>query len=433
MLINQTIVKCPDCHQPHSAVIEREGDRILGIFNCGSTTHRVILSEHADLFLRFRNEDQYGTEAPQDRSFYYHYFFITNHCNCQCPICFADASPKENPHHISMEEVEQTARKARKKGAKMIILMGGEPILHPHITEIIKTLRKHRLKVILETNGLAIADQPQLAATLKKAGLSKICLQLDTLNLDTHKLIRGHTHIDKKLNAARIITAASLKLGITATVSTENLTQIRTLCCEVLSWETPPSSIAFQGASHAGRFQASTNQQITREDILFALCGNNPLDVITPDHFSIILPVSLLDVYVHPDCGCIAPYVYDHEQWQSVYRYVDRIKLFKRMAHSGRMKNRTIRTLRLLLTALSAVKPAGWRLILQSLFRCSKRRILTLGAGAFMRQDFYDLQRISRCAGALIHSEKCLSMCAHFGSAVADGSPLNPADTEPVA
>ena len=80
--------------------------------------------------------------------------FITNRCNKRCRGCF-------NEHNLGKEELSfkrymQLVAFYRNLGAQKIVLMGGEPTLHPDILKMVKYNNLLGLKTTLYTNGTNI-------------------------------------------------------------------------------------------------------------------------------------------------------------------------------------------------------------------------------------------------------------------------------------
>jgi uncharacterized radical SAM superfamily Fe-S cluster-containing enzyme len=70
-------------------------------------------------------------------------------------------------------------------------ISGGEPTLHPGLPKIIKAASLLFPAVQLNTNGLELATDPSLALELKRAGLSWVFLQFDSLDDETLVRLRG--------------------------------------------------------------------------------------------------------------------------------------------------------------------------------------------------------------------------------------------------
>ena len=78
---------------------------------------------------------------------------VTNECNRNCPFCIAKKNPNNsNYKYISMENIENAISFIKRENIATIALSGGEPTLHPNITEIVKKLRQTNCQLALYTN-----------------------------------------------------------------------------------------------------------------------------------------------------------------------------------------------------------------------------------------------------------------------------------------
>ncbi|MEM7153279.1 MAG: radical SAM protein [Myxococcota bacterium] len=87
---------------------------------------------------------------------------IAEHCNLRCANC-CNMSPFVARHSLGVAEVEAICERMRSVlHADVIKIMGGEPLLHPEIVEIIGVLRRSGVadRVRLFTNGLRLKAMP---------------------------------------------------------------------------------------------------------------------------------------------------------------------------------------------------------------------------------------------------------------------------------
>ncbi len=80
---------------------------------------------------------------------------FSRRCNFNCTYCYLD----DNNHYadeLSQAEFRRVILEAKDLGAKTIIILGGEPMLYPHIMDMIRFMRKQDLNVRLFTNGVNI-------------------------------------------------------------------------------------------------------------------------------------------------------------------------------------------------------------------------------------------------------------------------------------
>lgn len=79
--------------------------------------------------------------------------FMTNSCNLNCKGCFARNIIKENNLNINLGEYNCVLAEFIEKGGHQINLLGGEPLLHPNLREIIRINNETKIKTTVYTNG----------------------------------------------------------------------------------------------------------------------------------------------------------------------------------------------------------------------------------------------------------------------------------------
>jgi len=112
---------------------------------------------------------------------------LTDKCNFNCTWCYANAS--FNGQYMSKEKVEKIIKILSDEGIIQITFSGGEPLLYPHLREIIRTAKNHGMIVHINTNGYLL--NKKLAKELYDAGLSQVQINIDSLDSRKHDKIRG--------------------------------------------------------------------------------------------------------------------------------------------------------------------------------------------------------------------------------------------------
>ncbi len=108
---------------------------------------------------------------------------LTDRCNFRCIYCMPEEGVCAMSHDeiLRIEEIETIARVATRIGIKSVRLTGGEPLVRKGVVELVQAL--HDMPEIenisMTTNGVLL---PQMADDLKKAGLSRVNISLDTLD-----------------------------------------------------------------------------------------------------------------------------------------------------------------------------------------------------------------------------------------------------------
>ncbi len=105
--------------------------------------------------------------------------------------------PRPSRGEMSPEELRTLAKVAASFGIKSVKLTGGEPLLREDIAEIVEAFREEGFKDIsLVTNGSKLAE---LALDLKKAGLKRVNVKLDSLDEGTFFAITKADALDEVL------------------------------------------------------------------------------------------------------------------------------------------------------------------------------------------------------------------------------------------
>ncbi|TCS29635.1 cyclic pyranopterin monophosphate synthase subunit MoaA [Acetobacter aceti NBRC 14818] len=112
---------------------------------------------------------------------------VMDRCNFRCSYCMPDSIYHEGfsfltpDERLSFDEIERVARVAAELGVTKLRLTGGEPLLRPNLPELVARLvRIPGIEdIALTTNGMLLARQ---AAALRKAGLHRVTVSLDSLD-----------------------------------------------------------------------------------------------------------------------------------------------------------------------------------------------------------------------------------------------------------
>jgi cyclic pyranopterin phosphate synthase len=110
---------------------------------------------------------------------------VTDRCNFRCTYCMPrevfDSTYKFLPHGaiLSFEEIARLARIFAGLGVQKIRLTGGEPLVRKHVHRLVELLAALDVEITLTTNGSLLARQ---ASDLKRAGLSRVTVSLDSLD-----------------------------------------------------------------------------------------------------------------------------------------------------------------------------------------------------------------------------------------------------------
>lgn len=120
---------------------------------------------------------------------------VVETCNLRCPTCFTDSSPDlRNVVAVSDVLASVDQRLARENGRlDVLMLSGGEPTLHPRLTELITELTARPItRILVNSNGLRIATDDDLLCLLARhRERVEVYLQYDGLSAQAHRYHRG--------------------------------------------------------------------------------------------------------------------------------------------------------------------------------------------------------------------------------------------------
>ncbi|MEY4641578.1 MAG: hypothetical protein RLZZ227_1572 [Pseudomonadota bacterium] len=112
---------------------------------------------------------------------------VTDRCDFRCVYCMSEKMtflPRNEV--LSLEEIYRIAAAFVKLGVTRIRLTGGEPLIRSNVMSLVENIGvlPGLDELLITTNG---SQLEALAAPLKKAGVTRINISLDSLNADTFR------------------------------------------------------------------------------------------------------------------------------------------------------------------------------------------------------------------------------------------------------
>lgn len=143
--------------------------------------------------------NDYQTESLKDsfnRQIDYLRISITDRCNLKCIYCMPEKGLKhfDRAEILTSDEIIRIVHIACKYGVRKVRLTGGEPLLRNDIVQLISGIKSAGIKDLsITTNGQRLAG---MAQKLKKAGLDRVNISLDTLIAERYREITRGGEID---------------------------------------------------------------------------------------------------------------------------------------------------------------------------------------------------------------------------------------------
>jgi GTP 3',8-cyclase len=121
------------------------------------------------------------------RKIHYLRISLTDHCNLRCVYCMPeDMTFRPNAALMQDDELIQLMKLFTRLGFDKFRLTGGEPTVRAHVVDLVREIAETPgvRQLTMTTNAVLLG---KLAEPLKKAGLQRVNISLDTLNPEKFK------------------------------------------------------------------------------------------------------------------------------------------------------------------------------------------------------------------------------------------------------
>jgi len=145
---------------------------------------------------------------------------LLRRCNLACQHCYSISADVDFAGELSTPQIFATMDDLRAFGVPVLILSGGEPLLHPDIDAIAARAKTMGFYVGLSTNGTLIDDAmlPRIAAV----GYDYVGISLDGIEATHDRFRRKAGAYAASLRALRLCREAGLKVGVRFTLTQDN-------------------------------------------------------------------------------------------------------------------------------------------------------------------------------------------------------------------
>lgn len=136
-------------------------------------------------------------------------------CNLRCETCYAAENARPDRRMLDWNDMKRVEDRAIGMGMTTVEVLGGEPLLYPHLDSFIAHFKNRYPKGFcgVVTNGTLIT--PEKARILKGAGLDQLTVSLDGTVNEINDLNRGQGSFEK----AKAGIDNTLKAGIGVTMA----------------------------------------------------------------------------------------------------------------------------------------------------------------------------------------------------------------------
>ena len=196
-------------------------------------------------------------------------FAITNVCNAACDFCnfSRDKLSKKQSRSVSLEDGLRALEILRGQGVGFMVFTGGEPTVHRHWMDFLKTSDQLGMVNLMVTNGSTLS-----ARTIEKfheAKLSGVIISIDSQDLSSHEVNRGLPGVTAKIRD-HIGLLKKAGIGATASVTLNRLITdfdrlpetLRDLGFEAVTFSFPLTTLesSYLGASDSDLVSFTTDE-----------------------------------------------------------------------------------------------------------------------------------------------------------------------------
>ncbi len=161
------------------------------------------------------------SNAPLDAQ-----LIVTRRCNLSCGYC-SEFDNFSDP--VETEILKQRIDILHQLGSVNITMLGGEPLMHPDLPELVRYAgRKANVSVV--TNGFLLRNG--VIEALNEAGLNNLTVSVDTLQADPSRYIQKSFR-SLKTRLARLQTLAKFDVHVTAVLCESSKDDFRELIDEI--------------------------------------------------------------------------------------------------------------------------------------------------------------------------------------------------------
>jgi heme d1 biosynthesis protein len=145
---------------------------------------------------------------------------LIRRCNLACKHCYSISADYNFPNELGTDDIFNTMDDLKSFHVPVLILSGGEPLLHPDIFEISKRAKEMGFYVGLSTNGTLINED--MISDIKAINYDYVGISIDGIG-ETHDYFRHKKGAyDASINAIRLCRDNDIKIGIRFTITQDN-------------------------------------------------------------------------------------------------------------------------------------------------------------------------------------------------------------------
>ncbi len=148
---------------------------------------------------------------------------LIRRCNLACKHCYSISADTDFPGELATDKVMEVMADLKEFGVPVLILSGGEPLLHPDIYKISKQAKQLGFYTALSTNGTLIDEQQ--ADRVAAMNFDYVGISIDGIEEVHDNFRRKKGAYAASIKAIRLLKDRNVKTGLRFTLTEDNQTQ----------------------------------------------------------------------------------------------------------------------------------------------------------------------------------------------------------------
>ncbi|MDP3487051.1 MAG: radical SAM protein [Bacillota bacterium] len=149
--------------------------------------------------------------------------YPTFQCQANCKFCFIAHGVKKESVQLNITDWKRIIDESASQGVTSVAILGGEPTLYKHITELIKCIEEVQIGTTLTTNGQLLT--PEVEDALLSSRYVNPCFSVQAISKKNNELM-GIPY-DQALENLKRLRARGKQCGINSVLTTQTFADIK--------------------------------------------------------------------------------------------------------------------------------------------------------------------------------------------------------------
>jgi MoaA/NifB/PqqE/SkfB family radical SAM enzyme len=166
-----------------------------------------------------------GARAADLKSPLYAAWQLTNECDLRCLHCIEESGPRKAfPDELALGEAIRITDELIAAEVPYVAFSGGEPLLHPHLFELLSRFRGHGVGLKIETNGQHLDEAT--CGRLADAQVKAVQVSLDATSEEVLRKLRPKASLMKILDGIRFLRDRGVEVEVNFAPNRHNVDQV---------------------------------------------------------------------------------------------------------------------------------------------------------------------------------------------------------------